>query len=430
MKIKLLMVGLLTLVSAITLAQKGELNNAKEQYESFTPLSSTKIGPLLIKANTSLNSAKTSIDKASINEKTATLPLTFAIKAVIYAALASRDTVPASSAPLFNTANEAYNKAKELDTKGENKKYIEDAGIYLAQYKLTEGVNNYQNKLWDKAYNAFDYYRSIRPDDTTAIFYTGLAAQNAGNKDPKYYEFAITNYNKLLTTKYSKGADIYLNLSSIYLLSKDTVNALKSASDGVAKFPTNADLRKREIEIGLQSGKQKDILDKIQNAINNDPKNKTLYYYSGLTYSQLGDDAEKKSKAAKDDASKKTFNQTFIDNFSKAAESYKKAIDLDPEYFEANLNMGYILMRPAIELFNQARLMPANKQKEYEAVRVKADGLLEIAKPYLQKAVDINPKSVDALTNLRNYYKGKFDPAHSKENNDKALELKKQIDAL
>ena len=39
MKIKLLMVGLLTLVSAITLAQKGELNNAKEQYESFTPLS-------------------------------------------------------------------------------------------------------------------------------------------------------------------------------------------------------------------------------------------------------------------------------------------------------------------------------------------------------------------------------------------------------
>ncbi len=430
MKIKLLMVGLLTLVSAITLAQKGELNNAKEQYESFTPLSSTKIGPLLIKANTSLNSAKTSIDKASINEKTATLPLTFAIKAVIYAALASRDTVPASSAPLFNTANEAYNKAKELDTKGENKKYIEDAGIYLAQYKLTEGVNNYQNKLWDKAYNAFDYYRSIRPDDTTAIFYTGLAAQNAGNKDPKYYEFAITNYNKLLTTKYSKGADIYLNLSSIYLLSKDTVNALKSASDGVAKFPTNADLRKREIEIGLQSGKQKDILDKIQNAINNDPKNKTLYYYSGLTYSQLGDDAEKKSKAAKDDASKKTFNQTFIDNFSKAAESYKKAIDLDPEYFEANLNMGYILMRPAIELFNQARLMPANKQKEYEAVRVKADGLFEIAKPYLQKAVDINPKSVDALTNLRNYYKGKFDPAHSKENNDKALELKKQIDAL
>ena len=92
--------------------------------------------------------------------------------------------------------------------------------------------------------------------------------------------------------------------------------------------------------------------------------------------------------------------------------------------------MGYILMRPAIELFNQARLMPANKQKEYEAVRIKADALFDLARPYLQKAVDINPKSSDALTNLRNYYKGKFDPTHSKENSDKAAEIKKQLDAL
>ncbi len=430
MKTKLLMVGLFTLISAFTFAQKGELNNAKEEYENYAPLSSTKTGPLFTKAITSLNNAKTSIDKAAVHEKTASLPLTSALKAAIYASLALRDTVPTTSAPLFTTADEAYKKAKELDTKSENKKYIDDAGVFLAQYKLTEGVNNYQNKLWDKAYTAFDYYRSIRPDDTTAIFYTGLAAQNAGNKDPKYYQFAITNYNKLVTTKYSKGADIYLNLSSIYLLSKDTANALKSASEGVTKYPTNAELRKREIEIGLQSGKQKDIIDKISTAIANDPKNKTLYYYSGLTYSQLGEDAEKKSSASKDDATKKTLHQSAIDNFSKAADSYKKAIDVDPDYFEANLNMGYILMRPAIELFNQARLMPANKQKEYEAVRIKADALFDLARPYLQKAVDINPKSSDALTNLRNYYKGKFDPTHSKENSDKAAEIKKQLDAL
>jgi Tfp pilus assembly protein PilF len=430
MKTKLLMVGLLTLISAATFAQKGELNNAKEEYENYAPLNSTKSGPLFTKATTSLNNAKTSIDKAAVHEKTASLPLTSALKAVIYASLALRDTVPTTSAPLFATADEAYKKAKELDTKGDNKKYIDDAGVFLAQYKLTEGVNNYQNKLWDKAYTAFDYYRSIRPDDTTAIFYTGLAAQNAGNKDPKYYQFAITNYNKLVTTKYSKGADIYLNLSSIYLLSKDTANALKSASDGVSKYPTNAELRKREIEIGLQSGKQKDIIDKISTAIANDPKNKTLYYYSGLTYSQLAEDAEKKSLVSKDDATKKTLHQSATDNFAKAADSYKKAIDIDPDYFEANLNMGYILMRPAIELFNQARLMPANKQKEYEAVRIKADALFDLAKPYLQKAADINPKSSDALTNLRNYYKGKFDPTHSKENNDKAAEIKKKIDAL
>jgi hypothetical protein len=38
MKIKLLMAGLLGLVSATTFAQKGELNTAKEEYEKYSGL--------------------------------------------------------------------------------------------------------------------------------------------------------------------------------------------------------------------------------------------------------------------------------------------------------------------------------------------------------------------------------------------------------
>jgi tetratricopeptide (TPR) repeat protein len=162
----------------------------------------------------------------------------------------------------------------------------------------------------------------------------------------------------------------------------------------------------------------------------NDPKNKTLYYYAGLTYSQVADENEAKATKAKDDATKKPLQQTAADDYTKAAENYKKALEIDPDYFDANLNLGYVLMRPAIDMFNQARLIPANKQKDYEAARLKADALFDLAKPYLQKAVEINPKSVDALSNLRNYYKGKYDPANAAANSAKAAELKKQIDAL
>ncbi|MDB5131784.1 MAG: hypothetical protein JWR02_1533, partial [Mucilaginibacter sp.] len=83
----------------------------------------------------------------------------------------------------------------------------------------------------------------------------------------------------------------------------------------------------------------------------------------------------------------------------------------------------YALMRPAIDTYNAANSLPANKQKEYEQQMEKAGAQFELAKPYLLKAVELNPKSTDALTNLMNYYRGKKDNAN-------AAKIKARIDAL
>ena len=432
MKIKLLMAGLLGLVSATTFAQKSELNNAQSEFNNYQVSSAGKvtIPALVAKANASLDNAKVSIDKAATNPKTAELPLTYAVKGAVYSALAMRDTVPTSSLVLYNTGLEATKKAKDMDTKGDNKSLIDDANRNLTNYNITNGVKDYQNKQYEKAYDHFEYWRQVAPEDTNAIYYTALSATNAAKNDPKYNALAITNYNKLITTKFSGAAGVYLTVSYLYLTSKDTVNALKTIAEGVAKFPANNDLRKREIEISLQTGKENEVLDKIKAAIANDPKNKTLYYYQGLTYTRIGDAFDKKANDEKVEATKKTLRQSAFDNYAKATDPYKKAIEIDPEYFDANFNLGYTLIKPAIDDYNEAVKLPANKQKEYEAARQKADIQFNLAKPYLQKAVDINPKSADALTDLRNYYKGLYDPAHAKENTAKAAELKKQIDAL
>ncbi|MDN3584743.1 tetratricopeptide repeat protein [Mucilaginibacter flavus] len=412
MKIKLLMAGLLGFVSATTFAQKGELKTAQTEYEKYESLRGTPL------AKASLTTAKESIDKAAANEKTATLPQTYALKGAIYSTYANLDTVAATSLPLFTTAEEALKKAKELDTKGENKQIIETANLNLAQYQLTKGVAEYGSGKYDLAYKSFDYYRTILPEDTNAIYYTGLSAANSKN-----YPAAISNYNKLLTTKFSKVQTIYLDLSSVYLLSADTANALKIVSDGVAKYPSNSELRKREIEISLQTGKEKEVLDKIQAALAADPKNKTLYYYAGLTYSQTAEAIIKEQAKAKDAATKAKLQATKVENYSKAADMYKKALEIDPNYFEANLNLGYVIINPAIDEYNAANKLPANKQKEYDAAIAKAKAQFELAKPYLQKAKDLNPKSIDALTNLRTYYLGVKDDAN-------AAKLKAEIDAI
>lgn len=422
MKIKLLMTGLMGLVSVAAFAQKGELNNAKEKYDSYSIEKAQKITQ--VQGAKDIAEAKASIDKASVNEKTANLPLTFALKGAIYAALVSRDTIPANKAANFAIAEEALKKAKSLDSiKQENKTIIHDADLALASYQFDLGREEFQNKKYEDAYKSFDYYYEIAPTDTLALYVTGISAANAADANPKYYGYAISSYSKLLTTNYSNKPAIYYDLTNIYLANKDTTNALKTVSAGVAAYPTDNNLRRREIEIGLQSGKQDVMVNKIQSAIAADPKNKTLYYYLGLTYSQIAEAYGNQQKKTKVAAEKAALETKKVDNYHLAAEQYKKALELDPNYFEANLNLGYVILNPAIDEYNAANQLPSNKQKEYEAALAKSKADFEAARPYLQKAVDLNPKSYDALNNLKTYYLGT-------QNTTKANEVQKQIDAL
>jgi tetratricopeptide (TPR) repeat protein len=412
MRIKFLIAGLLGIASTTAFAQKYELSNAKETYDKYVTLS--KVKATYVEADKNLNAAKVSIDKAATNTKTTDLPQTYALKAAVYATYSMRDTVAAKTLPFFNTADEALKKAKDLDTKGENKALILDASNNLAQYQLNKGVADFKNKQFDLAYKDFDYFHQLFPEDTTALHYSGLAAVAAKN-----YPAAITAYTKLLPLKFSKMETIYLDLSSIYLTQKDTVNSLKLASDGVEKFPASSDLRRREIEISLQSGKAQQVLSKIQAAIANDPKNKTLYYYAGLTYTSfannINEDILKLKKTDGKDL-KESILPPFVaklnplqakkdDYLAKAVDMFKKALEIDPNYPEVNQNIGYALLAPAIDTYNFANnYLPPSKQKEYNITIAKATAMAEAAKPYLLKATELNPKSVDALRNLKNYY--------------------------
>ena len=428
MKIKVLMAALLGVITINAFAQKGELSSAQTEYEKYDQLSRANY----VLAKPSLISAKTSIDKASANAKTATLPQTYALKAAIYASIAYKDTVQTTSVTEIAASQEALSKAKETDTKKEYTKLIQHASLELAQIQLDKGVKAYQNKKFDEAYGAFDAAQKIIPDDTTAMLYTGISAANAKN-----YPAAISNYNKLLTTNYKDKAKIYADMPTIYLLNKDTAGAVKIISEAVTKYPTNGDLRKEEIEVSLQAGQQNDLVSKIEAAVKAGPNNKTLYYYAGLTYSQVAEALQKDivklqkadAKAAKAKSGSKPvanpqiakLEQTRIENFTKAAGAYKKAVEIDHNYFEAILNLGYVSMAPAIDAYNAARFL--NDQKAYDAEMKKVTAQFDAAKPFLLKAVELNPQSVDALTNLKSYYLGIRDT-------DNANATQKKIDAL
>src|ERR1700733_1525045 len=115
MKIKVLMSALFGLISISAFAQKGELSTANEEYQKYDGLVRSNYAL----ARPSLDKAKTSIDKAADNKKTADLPETHALKAAIYASIAAKDSVAATAATETATAQAAIKKAEELDTKKE-----------------------------------------------------------------------------------------------------------------------------------------------------------------------------------------------------------------------------------------------------------------------------------------------------------------------
>jgi len=417
MKIRILFVsaGLATLLAAPAFAQKGELSNAKTAFDTYDALRAANNGPLV---KSSLSKAKIAIDKASQNDKTSALPETFALKAAIYAHSAMVDTIESTSAPIYGAAEEALAKAKELDTKKENEKLLASAESALSLGRLNAGVSLYRDKKYDDAYKAFDAAQKYAKNDTSAIYYAGISAAASKN-----YKGAIEQYKKLVNTNFSENDKIYLDLSSLYLTEKDTVTALNIANEAVKKFPSNAELRKREIEISLQSGKVQEVLDKILAAISNDPKNKTMYLYGGLTYSQAAEVSILKIAKTKDAATLAPLLKDKADNYAKAADMYKKALEIDPNYFDAALNLGYVTLNPAIDTYNAAQQLPATKQKEYDAALVKAKAQFDAAKPYLEKATEIQPNNVDGWKNLKTYYIGTQNVA-------KANEVQKKIDEI
>jgi tetratricopeptide (TPR) repeat protein len=385
----LILAWVITGTSVFAFAQKGELNSAKSNYDKYTVLKSAT--PAM--AVTNLQSAKQSIDKAAQHEKTMNDPATWTYKALIYADLALLDSVPATSAPLLKEATSALEKAVSLDKAGANKANLEEVNKLFAQYHLNAGVRAYQAKDFKEALKGFNASLNYRPGDTTITYYAGLSAINAQD-----YAAAIKAYQDLVKTNFSNNSQIYLDLSRIYALQKDTVAAVRAAAEGSAKFPNNAELARQEIELSLLSGKQKETIGRITAQAEKEPKNKLYPFYLGVAYATMNDS-------------------------EKAEEWYKKSIAIDPNYAEATLNLGGVILNKGIELYNGANKLPQSKQKEYETMMKKANTEFDRALPYLQKATDLSPKSRMAWENLRAYYQ-------AKRNTAKVAEINKTLQTL
>lgn len=326
-----------------------------------------------------LDLAKEAIDKAAQHEKTIMDPKTWFYRGNIYYDIAvSLDPKYSNLDPdPFGVAYQSYQKATELDTKGEFKLDIVKYSIAIGEGYYNKGVLSYNETnfkeaalSFEKAYVVSEAMGSV---DTSALVNAAVSAAQANE-----IQMAKGYYTQLIEMGIQKP-DVYASLSEIYKAEGDTTLAMKTIGEGRALFPDDFNLLVAEINIYLVTNEKEKAITDLETALKIDNTNPSIFFAVGTIYDQMGD-------------------------VTKATSAYENAIRINPEYFEANYNLGALYVNQAAEILQKANDLPLEKVKEYDIEKAKADEMLAKSLPYLEKALELMPEDVNTMVSLKEIY--------------------------
>jgi tetratricopeptide (TPR) repeat protein len=354
--------GLLFAMSFVY-GQKKELNNAYNFY-----------------ANEYYDRAKDAIDKAILNEETKNEARTWMYRGNIYLQLAvTKDKeYMGLCTNCGEIAYDAYLKALELDPSVTVNMGIADpkTGLrYCASILYDEGVRFYEKQQYEEAYTVAEKaYKADRSQDHI-VYLLGYTAELT-----KRMDVAKTHYNDLIRRK-SKDIMPYIRLVNIYRLENDTTKALNVVTAGEPIFfsgdSINADYAVAYSIALSWAGKVDDATVIMNKALDKYPTNHILLinYGSELSNQKRYEEAEK---------------------------YFKRALELQPNDLTANYNLGncyynnYVERRHAMDVIED--------DDAYQREEKEINALLEQARPYLEKAHELDPKDRNTLRMLKLIY--------------------------
>ena len=358
--------------------------------------------------NGKLDKAKVAIDKATLNAKTVGMAKTWYYRGNIYLDIA-RSPLEAYKSLDTNAlikADEAYAKALELDTKKQYTADIMQRMPILGEAYFFDGANfynlgstaskagdttkaktDYKRTLasFEKAYEIYNKYGAADSTKTMTLYYMSYAAELAGDNDK-----AITYLTQLVNINYPEPG-IYVTLGNMFKDKGDNENAEKYFTLGVERYPDNLNILLNQINLYLATGETDKALSKLEKAVTMDATNPTLFFAIGTSYDKVAGDTTQTDEVRKN-------------SFNKAIDAYKKAIELKDDYFDAYYNLGAIYVNKAAVIMDKANQLPLNDVDAYNALKEKADTMMETSLPYLQKAHEIDPSDKNTMVSLKEIY--------------------------
>jgi tetratricopeptide (TPR) repeat protein len=329
-----------------------------------------------------LDKAKEAIDVALVNEKSMNNPKTFATKGKLCQEVFKSDNpkFKALYANPLDDAYAAYEKALELDPKGNIKKQfsINSTYLLLANDFITQGGQKYEAKEYEAALKSFEMNIKISASeiyigvtDSAIYFNAGLAAYNG-----KMYDKAIPHFKKCTELKYEPVNSYLLEFQS-YIFLEDKANAEATLRRGFTEYPDNQDLLLNLVDFYMKNDKIKEAFANIEIAKVKDPNNYSLHWAEGVLYMKQ-------------------------EKFTEAIECLTKSVAINGELYETQYNLAVCYYNKAVEMLSKANeIMDATK---YNVAAAEANAVFVTAIPYFEKASSLRPEDVDALRNLKELY--------------------------
>ena len=333
----------------------------------FSQKKELKLAGKYLKKN-KIEEAKSAIDKASIHEKTKQNPKTWILKGNIYKKV--WENTENKKISNLEESFEAYDKALRMDISNKERKNIHKNIKVLSSYFLNIGKENFKIKKYKVALNAAENSLKIGEVLNSVIDSTSLrlAAQSAyfldKNKTAQKYGNELIIINGIPSD--------YLLLTNIYTSKKDTLKAIDCLKLGLNKHKANEVLSGKLLEIYIENRSYGKAKQTLRNLEKTQPNNKTVYFAKGLVLTKEG-------------------------NLEAANKAYRKAIEINPEYFEAYYNLGSLYYNQGIETLKKAENIPPQQLQKYEQTKSLAYKQMKQAMPFFETAHKLSAEDQEAI---------------------------------
>jgi tetratricopeptide (TPR) repeat protein len=339
------------------------------------------------------------------------------VRGQVYGDLARKGDVAA-----FATAVESYKKVLSSEEAVGKEKYSEEARIQMSSIAndlVNAAVEDNKNKMFKEAAEKLYLGYQLSPRDTVYLYYAASSAVNSGD-----YEMALTYYQELKEVDYD-GSQMVYKATNVETGEEEVMDKIQRdlmVRSGTYTNPADEKTESKKAEIVrnialiyTQLGRNDEALAAYRDARANNPEDVNLVLNEANLYYQMGDKEKFKelmteaAEMAPDNADLH-YNIGVIameqDNIEEARKSYKRAIEINPGYVNAQLNLSTTYVNEGNSLIDEMNSLGTSREEiaKYDDLKRKKDELFEEGAKVLEDALKTNPDNQGILTQLKNIY--------------------------
>jgi tetratricopeptide (TPR) repeat protein len=420
MKIKHIVWASALLVSVSSFAQKDELKALKKIYARDVP-SADDIAEYRANLTKLETLATEEGDKVYTTFYKCMFPI---VQIASYGPAVTPVQIAAAYSPKSITdLASGLNATLEYEKKTGKKIYTDDINETIMSFKpdvINVAIALGNAKKFKEAGDVLYAVYQLDKKDTDKLFYAASYAVNGSD-----YDKALIYYNELKAINYTGEGTVYWAVNKATQKEETFPSASERTiliKSGTHEKPRDEKLESKKGEIYknialilVQQGKIEEAKMAVQDARKASPEDNTLILteldlYLRLkdytTYTKLVNEALEKNPTNID----LIFNLGVISaeggKLDEAEKYYRRALEIDPNYFNANLNLAELKLRGDEKWVNEINKLGTSEKdnKRYEVLKGEREKNFKAILPYLEKAVQIQPDNDAAKKTLLSVY--------------------------